>query len=154
MIRPTGCKTFSDYALKKIFPYVESQLKRVDPADIVWYTHKDHSLKAHTRTQRGKGVRWMVTGNFCVPHNWQEFLREDRNKADLFAFLAMHIETMQPGKTVITTHNEHVLSTNTHGTSALAPCNHEGADTECLCVLQMRSIKDARKFWFAPSIRM
>ena len=55
----------------------------------------------------------MVTGNVCVPHNWQEFLREDRNKADVFAILAMHIETMQPDKTVITTHNEHVLSTNT-----------------------------------------
>ena len=144
MICSTGCKTFSDYALKKIFPYVESQLKRVDPVDIVWDTHKDHSLKAHTRTQRGKGVRWMVTGNVCVPHNWQEFLRGNRNKADLFAFLAMHIETMQPDKMVIT-HNEHVLSTNTHGTSALALCNHKEAYTECLCMLLMRSIKDTRK---------
>ena len=129
MIRPTGCKTFSDYALQKILPYVEFQLKRVNRVDIVWDTYKEHSLKAHTRTQRGKGVRRMVTGNVCVPHNWQEFLREDRNKAELFAFLAMHIEAIQTDKTVITTHNGHVLSTNTHDTSALAPRNHEEADT-------------------------
>ena len=41
----------------------------------------------------------------------------------------MQIETIQTDKTVITTHNVHVLSTNTHDTSALAPCNHEEADT-------------------------
>ena len=41
----------------------------------------------------------------------------------------MHIEIIQTDKRVITTYNEHVLSTNTHDTSALAPCNHEEADT-------------------------
>ena len=144
MIRPTGCKTFSDYALQKILPYVEFQLKRVNRVDIVWDTYKEHSLKAHTRTQRGKGVRRMVTGNVCVPHNWQEFLWEDRNKVELFAFLAMHIEAIQTDKTVITTHNEHAAQTHTIQVP-LPPAIMKRLIQECLCMLLMRSIKDARK---------
>lgn len=48
---------------------------------------------------RGKGARRMVGD---VPLNWQEFLREDKNKMDLFEFLAMHIASIQPEKKDIT----------------------------------------------------
>ena len=93
-------------------------------------THTRTTTWKHTLGPKwGKAVRRMVTGNVCVPHNWQEFLREDRNKANLFVFLAMHIENIQTDETVITTYNEHVFSTNTHDTSSLAPCNHEEGDT-------------------------
>ena len=39
MIQPTGCKTFKDYALMKIMPYIVIQLEKADKVDIVWDIH-------------------------------------------------------------------------------------------------------------------
>lgn len=71
----------------------------------------------------------MVADDICVPQNWQEFLREDKNKTDLFEFLAIHVATIQTEKKVITTYKENVMSANPCDISSLAPCFHEEADT-------------------------
>ena len=129
MIHPTGRKTFKDYALMKIIPFIEVQLEKVDRVDIVWDIYTENSLKTQARIQRGKGVRRMVADDIRLPHNWQEFLRDDKNKADLFELLAVHIATIQTEKKVMTTYKESIMSANLCDKSSLAPCFHEEADT-------------------------
>ena len=50
------------------------------------------SLKAATRSKRGKGIRSHVEGNKQIPSNWQEFLRIDENKSDRSSFISSVIE--------------------------------------------------------------
>ncbi|CAC5411783.1 unnamed protein product [Mytilus coruscus] len=51
----------------------------------------DNSLKAATRSKRGKGIRRRVQGQNKIPQNWQSFLRDDNNRKELFSFLSQHL---------------------------------------------------------------
>ena len=53
------------------------------------------SLKASPRTKSGKGIRRHVERNKQVPSNWQEFLRIDENKSELFHFISDRINNFQ-----------------------------------------------------------
>ena len=83
--------------------YVRKQfhgdVQRVDNNFGVW---KD-SLKAATRTKRAEGVRRHVEGNKQVPSNWQEFLRIDENKSELFRHTSDRIVDEDfPGQVIVT----------------------------------------------------
>ncbi len=67
-----------------------------------------------------------------IPGNWQQFLRMDANKTELFAFLANHISCLSIDKQVITTNGTDVLCIRTRDTSRLTPCDHEEADTRMI----------------------
>ena len=94
------------------------------------------SLKADTRSKRGKGVRRRVEQSSAIPGNWQEFLRIDNNKTELFSFLAMNVASIKTSKQVITTHNADVLCINYQDVKGLAPCTHKEADTHILLHLE------------------
>ena len=96
MLRPGSAKTFSDYALQVFLPYVASQLQQASRVDIVWDEYRPDSLKAETRVKRGKGVRRRVEASTPIPGNWQEFLRTDENKVELFSFLANRVHASKP----------------------------------------------------------
>ena len=55
------------------------------------------SLKASPCTKRGrpKGIGRQVEGNKQVPSNWQEFLRVDENKSELFHLISDRIKNFQ-----------------------------------------------------------
>ena len=55
--------------------------------DIVWDVYKRNSLKESTREKRGKGVRRKVSGPTKLPSNFKDFLRDSKNKEELFNFL-------------------------------------------------------------------
>ena len=61
--------------------------------------------------------------------NWQEFLRVDDNKTELFSFLASNVAEIDTNKQIITTQGTGVLCSNRQNLSTLAPCTHEEADT-------------------------
>ena len=65
-----------------------SQLQHVNRLDVVCGEYTAYSLKAETRTRRGKGIRRRVEPSNAIPGNWQEFLRINDNKTELFSFLA------------------------------------------------------------------
>ena len=68
-----------------------------------------------------------------LPGNWQEFLRIDANKIELFAFLAKHIARSVITKQIIVTSGSDVLCIPpSEDTSSLAPCDHEEADTRII----------------------
>ncbi|KAF3859799.1 hypothetical protein F7725_000054 [Dissostichus mawsoni] len=73
MLPPGAAKKFFDYEQKVFSPYILSQLEHVSRVDVVWDEYFTESLKAETRSKRGKGVQFL-----CI---------ED-NKAELFSFLA------------------------------------------------------------------
>ena len=102
MLKPTRKekeKTLSEYASNKFIPHVTAQLQHVKRIDIVWDEYVDNSLKATTRNKRGSGVRQLVAANNKLPSNWKEFLREDRNKQELFRFLAQCATSVNSGQT-------------------------------------------------------
>ena len=53
------------------------------------------SLNASPRPKRGKCIRRHVEGNKQVPGNWQEFLRVDENKSELFPFISDRMKNFQ-----------------------------------------------------------
>ncbi len=98
--------------------------------DIVWDQYFDKSLKSQTRSKRGKGIRRRVEASSSLPGNWQEFLRVDANKIELFAFLVNCISRMVITKQIVATSGSGVLCIPpTQDTGNLAPCDHEEADT-------------------------
>ncbi|KAK3728106.1 hypothetical protein QZH41_014263 [Actinostola sp. cb2023] len=133
MIKPRSQRTFADYSTQSFLPYVQSQLRHVKRVDIVWDEYFETSLKATTRDKRGLGSRRRVQPNNPLPRNWQQFLRNDENKRELFRFLAECASVLGGEKQVITTYGSEVLCTPPRDdTSTLSPCTQEEADTRMI----------------------
>ena len=136
MLRPGSAKTFSDYASQVFLPYVASQLQQASRIDIVWDEYRPDSLKAETRVKRGKGVRRRVEASTPIPGNWQEFLRTDENKVELFSFLANRVPYIETEKQVLSTIQSNIVCTQSKNVSRLTPCTHEEADTRIILHLE------------------
>ena len=119
MLRPGFAKTFSDYATQVFLPYITSQLQHVNRLDVVWDEYIADSLKAETRTRRGKCIRRRVEPSNTIHGNWQEFLRMNDNKVELFSFLATSAATIATDKQVISTCHTGVLCTQCRACQAL-----------------------------------
>ena len=82
--------------------------------------------------QRGKGVQRKVYGSNKIPSNWMNFLADQANKKELFAFLTSKIEsfTWPPTKSIYITSGQAVSAC---GLSVpMDDCNHEEADTRIM----------------------
>lgn len=137
MLKPAkDIKTFGDYIHQVFIPYIKGQLRHVKRIDVVFDEYLDNSLKRFTRTKRGKGVRRRVEASTLVPiKGWQEFLRVDGNKKELFSIIAEHVSLVEfdQGKEVFITKGPQVLSSPLScSTANLTPSNHEEADTRML----------------------
>ncbi|KAI9527353.1 hypothetical protein NQZ68_030800 [Dissostichus eleginoides] len=78
-----------------------SQLEHVSRVDVVWDEYFPESLKAETRSKRGKGVHRHVEPSSVIPGNWPEFLHIEDKKAELFSFLATSVTAFNTGKQII-----------------------------------------------------
>ena len=68
-----------------------------------------------------------------IPRQWQQFLRSEENKQELFQFLAQCIASLHEEKQVITTKGKDILcSPARNNTTNLAPCTREEADTRMI----------------------
>ena len=90
------------------------------------------SLKADTRTKRGRGIRRRVEPSSSIPGNWQAFLRINENKVELFSLLATRLTAQETEKQVISTLHKDLVCTHARYIAGLAPCTHEEADTRML----------------------
>lgn len=132
MLKPVGVRTFEQYAMDVFKPYIISRLQSVARLDIVWDMYIENSLKSSTRQKRGKGKRRRVVPSAAIPKNWQDFLREDANKTELFAYLSQCCNgwNTDPNKELVATYGESVLVLPAReDVSSLSPCSHEEADT-------------------------
>ena len=103
--------------------------------DLVWYVYLNDSLKGTARLKRWQGICRRVAGTEEIPWNWQNFLRVDSNKTELFSYLSQIVAQMPLAdyKQVYVTNGEQVLSNpRKEGNAALNPCQHEEADTHML----------------------
>ena len=126
MLKPGTASTFSSQVF---LPYISAQLQSVQRVDVVWDEYVHGSLKAYTRSTRGKGSRRRVESSNNMPRNWKEFLRNDDNKTELFSFLSLETANIETEKQVIITHHKDILCTQPRNTTGLAPCTQEEADT-------------------------
>ena len=73
MLRPGAARKFSDYGNQVFISYILSQLQHVNKVDVVCDEYLPDSLKAETRSKRGKGVRQHVEACNAIPRIWQDF---------------------------------------------------------------------------------
>ena len=93
MLKPGAAETFEEYAHQVFIPYISEQFQHVSRLDLVWTSYVVDSLKATARAKRGKGVRRRVVDSAPILANWQNFLRVDLNKKELFSFLSKALFT-------------------------------------------------------------
>ena len=88
MLKPGISKTFEVYAKEVFLPYISLQLCKATRIDLVWDVYLNNSLKGTARLNRGQGIHRRVVGTGVIPGNWQNFLRVDSNKTELFSRLS------------------------------------------------------------------
>ena len=74
-----------------------------------------------------------MTEKNTIPSNWQNFLRHNDNKSELFHFLADKIVQMSVPNLVMVTKGPQALSTHKVSLAELDECSHEEAD-KCIFV--------------------
>ena len=131
-LRPLAAKMFEEYALDVFLPYIKGRLDHVSRVDIVWDSYLENSLKSQTRSKHGKGVRRRVELSTSLPENWQQFLRINENKVELFSFLVSHLKNLETEKQLVTTDGQDVVCIPPQDISHLAPCDHKEADTRMI----------------------
>ena len=163
-LSPNTAKTFDEYAEKIFIPYLHHQTRNNDRIDVVWDVYRDDSIKTGVREKRGDSARKKITGTASIPHPWQNFLCNSKNKEALFSFISTKLaDTHLPeGKTMYVTKQETVFSIGTD--EIMENSNHEEADTrmivhlfhalKCGCKLvQIRTVDtDVIVFFLACSI--
>ena len=135
LLKPAIAKSFNEYAQQVFVPYILSKLHQATRLNLVWHCYITDSLKGTARAKQGNGVRGRVVGGAIVPRNWASFLRIDKNKTELFSFLSgvLHESFQLADKEIIITKGDDVLTKPPLlDTSALAPCNHEEADSRIM----------------------
>ena len=112
---------------------------------MIWDSYLEDTLKGHTREKRGKGVRRQVSNKTKTPSNWQEFLRIDENKTELFQYLANKVTEAIQYKTVISTFDTKVVCNQyAEDLQFISHCNHEEADTRIFVHAKDASMKGYR----------
>ena len=133
MLKPIGYRTLQDNADSIYMRYLCSQLDTVSRLNIIWDVYEENSLKSATQMKRGAGTRRRVELNVRVPSNWQGFHRDDKNKTELFKYLAEKTMSLGNEEQVISTKGTFICCTKEReDVRLLAPCEHEGADSRIL----------------------
>ena len=103
--------------------------------DLAWDNYVVDCLKVTARAKRGKGVRRRVVDSAPISANWQNFLRVDLNKKELFSFLSKALvqSFKQDKKELVVTDGDQVVCVPPQQDAhLLAPCNHEEADSRMM----------------------
>ena len=131
---PGQSKTFRDYGENVIAKHIKIWLIKVSRVDLVWDSYIENSLKSSTRGKRGSGARNRVLPFVQIPRKWNEFLRVDKNKVELFSMLSkVVVEIDVNGKNVFATDGENALcSSKSQNMDQMSPCIHEKADTRII----------------------
>lgn len=59
----------------------------------MWDIYKEDSIKESTREKRGKGIRRKVGEGVKIPSNFQDFLKDPKNKEELFNLLTEKVSS-------------------------------------------------------------
>ena len=82
-----------------------------------------------TARKRGFGRRVKVSSKTPLPKNWQNFLRINKNKVELFELISDYVTYIECDKIIVATKNEKAVTNDTStNLSDVSPYNHEEAD--------------------------
>ena len=129
MLKPTPVKNFDEYAQEIFIPYLSTKLQTASRLDLVWDNYIADSPKGSARAKHGKGVRRHVVAAVAIPRNWQNFLRADSNKTELFRKLSSTGLTRRTNSLSSLMESQ---SSTSHAMPWLAPCRHEEAGSHML----------------------
>ena len=87
-LRPGSSVHILDYIDTVFGPHILMYFNSQQRVDLVFDTYNKESIKSATRQKRGDGKRRKVNIETKVPGNWQEFLRVDQNKEELFKLIS------------------------------------------------------------------
>ena len=142
---PRSSKTYGQYCEEEVQSKLCSILSQVSRVDIVFDIYKKTTLKSQTRENRGKGVRVSVRKDTPVVKNFNEFLRDDENKTELFYMIADAVTSFQSETLLVSTKGDSVKSNQSIDTLGLEECNHEEADTRMFVHLNHASRSGIRR---------
>ena len=132
MTAPRDIKTFGQYA-SDVFTkaiYKSFQQQGMGRVDVVFDVYLKDSLKSETRERRGSGTRISVRETTPIWGQWQQFLRDDDNKTELFGLLADKLVShCPPNRMILATSFDRTLCNADIDLTRVSPCNHEEADT-------------------------
>lgn len=142
-----SAKTFDDYFMSSIVPFINSKNEKFERIDFVWDRYLPMSLKSFTREKRGSGTRQRVEGHLKLPKNWNNFLKVDENKEELFLFLGKKIKTLPSNIQVLSTLKECVVFAGPVPIKMeqISPCDHEEADSRIFVHLKHAAMCGHRK---------
>ena len=136
MLSPRTLNTFQGYSNSVFLPYIFGQLQSVRRLDVIWDVYLADSLKAGTKSKRSQGQRCKVLPLALLPSTWKSFLKNDKNKSDLFCFLSKKNIYIKNERTpvsckilVSTCDDSVVLSSTEVGLNHMSACTHEKAGT-------------------------
>ena len=104
-LKSDTASTFADYSDKIFVPFVFQQLQDATRIDIVWDVYFSKSIKGGARDKRGSGIRIKVSAQANFPKKWEDFLRDARNKEELFSFITKSLShaAVLEGKAIFVT---------------------------------------------------
>lgn len=128
-LSPAGHIMFKDYAENAFIPLIKRELKNASRVDIVWDVYLPSSIKGCTREKRGSGIRVKVGAQTKIPKKWDQFMRDSKNKEELFSYLSQKVidSDILRDKIVFITDGTTVRSSCT--TQTMGECSQEEADT-------------------------
>ena len=113
VLRPGLVKSFDQYWEKTIARTLRCDREAFSASriDLVWDLYFSDSLKDFVRVGRGTGTRRQVLASSPVPiKEWQDFLKNDDNKKQLFRFLAYCALSKPLGCLVVTNMDDTIVS--------------------------------------------
>jgi hypothetical protein len=119
-IHPEICKTFEEYATLEFVLKVHSYCSKYPRINLVF----DVYIKVDTRTKQGFGGRRRGSGKSNIPKYWQNFMRDNANKTELFSFLATNVIELCTTNVVYVTREGSVVCNRQVNLEGLLKCNH------------------------------
>ena len=152
MLKPSQTiRTYGDYSRDLLCKTMKKDLgndnNSITRIDVVFDRYLETSLKNDTSESRGSRIRISVKEDTPFWKNWQQFLRENENKKELFRMLAEDLVRATPaGSIIVASCETEVRVSSDINTSGLAPCNHEEADTRMFVHIKHAAHCGHRKF--------
>ena len=138
MLKPGATKTFQEYTNQAGVYSVHLWTASICITSRFGVGQLQNGLsEGNSQGKRGKGVRRRVIESALIPGNWQNFLRVDLNKTELFTFLSKSLLQsfieLESTKEIVVTDGEQVFSDpSQNDVYLLSPCSHEEADSRMM----------------------
>ena len=130
IVSPDTSQIFQQYCRNELHSFLMHKISKVKRADIVFDIYKDHSIKSTTRETRGFGRRVKVSSETPIPKNQRNFLRVNKNKAELFKLISDYVTCIECDKIIVAAKNEEAVTNDTSTElNDVSTCNHEETDT-------------------------